>query len=100
MLIHDYRYRQALGGLNRYVASNFAAEVEESRGSTGDAACNIKIKLVEAKLEMVCAAGLFHCGSAVSRVCWINTRDRLQRDEIHRCLPGGIGPRQGGSRCD
>ena len=46
---------------------------------------------MEAKLEMVRAAGLFHCGAAVSRVHWINTRDRLQRDEIDRCLQGGIG---------
>ena len=76
------------------------AEVEEARGSTADAVCNRKTKLVEAKLEMVRAAGMFHCGSAVSGVRWINTRDRLQRDEIDRCLQGGIDPRQGESRCD
>jgi hypothetical protein len=86
--------------LIRCIATNVAAEVEEARGSTTATACNAKTELVEAKLEVVRPAGLFHCGSAVSRVCWINTRDRLQRDEIHRCLPGGIGPRQGGSRCD
>lgn len=84
----------------RSIAKTFVAEVEEARGSTGDAACNAKTKLVEAKLEMVRATGLFHCGSAVSRVHRINTGDRLQRDEIDRCLPGGIGSRQGGSRCD
>lgn len=63
--------------LMRCIARNVAAEVEEARGSTADAACNAKTKLVEPKLEMVGAAGLFHCGSAVSRVRWINTRDRL-----------------------
>src|SRR4029077_4076791 len=84
--------------LKRYVANNFVAEVEEARGSTTNAACNIKTKLVEAKLEMVRAAGLFHYGAAVSGVRWINPRDRLQRDEIDRCLQGGIGPRQGGPR--
>ena len=83
-----------------YVANNFVTEVEEDRGSTVGAACHTRTKLVEAKLEMVRAAGLFHCGAAVSRVRWINTRDRLQRDEIDRRLQGGIGPRQGGSRCD
>ena len=30
-------------------------------------------KLVEAKLEMVRAAGLFHCGAAVGRVRWLDT---------------------------
>ena len=86
--------------MNRRVANNFVTEVEEACGSTVDAACNTKTKLVEAKLEMVRAAGLFHCGPAVSGVLWINTGDRLQRDEIDRRLQGGIGPRQGGSRCD
>ena len=81
--------------LNQCIANNFVTEVEEARGSTADAACDTKAKLVEAKLEMVRAAGLFHCGAAVSGVRWINTRDRLQRDEIDRCLQGGIGPRQG-----
>ena len=55
---------------------------------------------MEAKLEMVRPVSLFQCGSAVSRVHWIDTRDRLQRDEIHGRLQGGLGPRQGGSRCD
>jgi Cytochrome oxidase complex assembly protein 1 len=72
--------------LERCIANNFVAEVEEARGSTADAAT----ELVEAKLEMVPATGLFHCGSAVSRVHWINTRDPLQRDEIHRCLPEAL----------
>ena len=64
------------------VAKNFVTEVEEARGSTVRTTCNAKTKLVEAKLEMVRAAGLFHCGAAVSGVRWINTCDRLQRDEI------------------
>jgi Cytochrome oxidase complex assembly protein 1 len=66
-------------------------EVEEGCGSAADAACNTKTKLVEAKLEMVRAAELFHCGASVSSVHWINTRDCLQRDEIDRRLQGGIG---------
>ena len=78
--------------LNRCIANNFADELEKSRGSSADAACTAKTELVEAKLEMVRAGRLFHRSSAVSRVRWINSRDRLQRDEIHRCLPGGIGP--------
>jgi hypothetical protein len=82
-----------------YVANNFVTEVEEDRGSTVDAACHTRTKLVEAKLEMVRAARVFHCGAAVSGVRWINSRDRLQRDEIDRRLQGGIGSRQGGFRC-
>ena len=70
----------------RYVANNFVSEVEESRGSTANAACDTETKLVEAKLEMVRAAGLFQCSGAVSHIRWVNTRDRLQRDEIDRCL--------------
>src|SRR6185369_1841580 len=84
----------------RYVAKNFVTEVEEARGSTDDAAWNTKTKLVEAKLEMVRADGLFHFDAAVPRVRGLNTRDRLQRDEIDRSLQGGAGPRQSGSRCD
>jgi len=99
ILADDHRNRQALHRLQRYVANNFIAEVEEARGSTTNAACDSKTKLVEAKLEMVRASGLFHCGAAVSGVRWINTRDRLQRDEIDRCLQGSIGPRQSGSDC-
>jgi hypothetical protein len=78
--------------LNRRVANNFVTEVEEACGPTVDAACHTKTKLVEAKLEMVRAAGLLHCGSAVSGVRWSNSRDRLQRDEIDRRLQGGIIP--------
>ena len=66
-----------LGTLKRYVANNFVTEVEQARGSTANAACNTEAKLVEAKLEMVRADGLFHCGAAISRVRWINTSDRL-----------------------
>ena len=54
--------------MNRCVTNNFVTEVEEAWEPTVDAACNTRTKLVEAKLEMVRAAGLFHCGSAVSRV--------------------------------
>lgn len=86
-------------GLKRYVANNFITELEEARGPTAGAGCHTKTKLVEPKLEMARAAGLFHDGAAVSRVRWIDTRDRLQRDEIDRRLQGGIGPRQGESRC-
>ena len=86
--------------VERCVANNFVIEVEKAGGSTARAACSSKIKLVEGKLEMVRAAGLFYCGAAISGVRWINSRDRLQRDEIHGRLQGGIGPRQGGSHCD
>ena len=64
--------------------------MEEARGSTANAACYSKTKLAEAKLEMVRAAGLFHYGAAVSRVRWIDTCDRLQRDEIDGRLQGCI----------
>jgi hypothetical protein len=63
--------------LNRCIANNFVSEVKEARGSTADAGCNTKAKLVEAKLEMVRTGGVFHGGAAVSGVRWINTRDRL-----------------------
>src|ERR1700741_5311601 len=86
--------------LERCVANNIVAEVEEACGSTDDAACDFATEFVEAKLEMVRAVRLFQCCADVSRVHWIDTRDRLQRDEIHRCLSGGVGPRQGGSRFD
>src|SRR5262245_1927144 len=86
--------------MTRRVANNLVAEVEEARGSIADAACSAKTQLVEAKLEMVRAVRLFERSVAVSGVRWIDSRDRLQRDEIDRCLQGGIGPRQGGSRCD
>ena len=100
MSLDGYEAVVPCGCLKRYVANNFVTEVEEARGSTAGAACNTKAKLVEAKLEMVRAAGLFHCGAAVSGIRRINTRDRLQCDEIDRRLQGGIGPRQGGSRCN
>ena len=81
--------------LNRCIANNFVTEVEEARGPSADEPCNAKNKLVEAKLEMVRAAWLFHCRPAISRVRWINTRDRLHHDEIDRRLQAGSGPRQG-----
>jgi hypothetical protein len=61
---------------------------------------NTKTKLVEAKLEMVCAAGLFHGGAAVRPFRWLDIRGRLQRDEIDRCLEGRFGPRATRRRCD
>jgi hypothetical protein len=88
------------GTLEQCVANNFITEVEKAGEPIADAACNLKTKLVEAKLEMVRAAGLFECGVLVSRVRWINSRDRLRCDKIERRLQGGIGPRQGGSGCD
>ena len=68
--------------LTRSIAKRFVAEVEEARGPIADATCNTKTKLVETKLEMVRTAGLFDNGAAFSGIRWINTRDRLQRDEI------------------
>jgi hypothetical protein len=52
-------WSESLERLNRCIANKFVTEVEEARGPTADAACNAKNKLVEAKLEMVRAAGLF-----------------------------------------
>ena len=63
--------------LNRCIANNFITEVEEVRGPTAGATCNTTAKLVEAKLEMVRATGLFHWGVTGSRVYWINTPDGL-----------------------
>ena len=77
ILPDDHRNRQALHRLQRYVANNFITEVEEARGSTTNAACDTKAKLVEAKLEMVRAARVSHCGPAVSGVRWIDSRDRV-----------------------
>ena len=95
ILPDDRRNCQALHRLQRYVANNLVSELEDAHGSTPNAAANRETKLVEAKLEMVRAVRLLDYSAAVSRVRWINTRDRLQRDEIDRCLQGGIGPRQG-----
>src|SRR5947208_13750826 len=63
--------------LNRCIANKFITEVEEARGPTADAVCNPKTKLVEAKLEMVSASGLFQHCAAISVVHRINIRDRL-----------------------
>jgi len=41
------------------IANDFVTEVEEACESTARTACNTKTKLVEAKLEMVRAGGLF-----------------------------------------
>ena len=84
----------------RGVANTFLTEVEKVCGSTIDPACNTETKLVDTKLEMVRAAGLFHCTAAVRRIRWINSGDRLQRDEIHRCLQRSVGASKGGSRCN
>jgi hypothetical protein len=55
--------------VERCVANNFGTDGEEARGSTADAACTPKTKMVKAKLEMVCGAGVFHSGTAVPGVC-------------------------------
>ena len=69
--------------LKRGVANSFVTEVVKVCGSTADADCNTNIELVEAKLEMVRAGGLFDCAAAVSRIGWINPRVRFQHDEIN-----------------
>jgi hypothetical protein len=66
--------------VERCVPNNFATELGKGLWTNRHRSCNTKVKLVEAKLEMVRAAGLFHCDAAVSRVHWINTSDRRQRD--------------------
>jgi hypothetical protein len=70
--------------LNRCVANNFVAEVEESRGPIPRTASNSKPQLVDPKLEMVRAAGLLHNDPAVSGVRGFDPPDRVQRDEIDR----------------
>ena len=50
---------------SKSVANQFTTEGEETRGPIADAACNSQAKLVEPKLEMVRAVGLFHCGAFV-----------------------------------
>lgn len=83
MAISGERSRsRSLEDLKRYVANNFATEVQEPRGPIGDAASNSQTKLVEAKLEMVRAAGLFQYRADVPPVCRIDTRDRFQHAEI------------------
>jgi hypothetical protein len=44
---------------SKSVANQFTTEVEVTRGPIADAACNSQTKLVEPKLEMVRAGGLF-----------------------------------------
>ena len=44
---------------SKCVANQFTTEVEVTRGPIADAACNSQTKLVEPKLEMVRAGGLF-----------------------------------------
>jgi len=82
------------------VAEGVRFRVQQLRGSHSANSSNIQTKLVEAKLELVCAAVVFHSGAAVPNVCWFSTRGRFQRDEIDRHLQGSIGPLQGGSRCN
>src|SRR5215471_15892514 len=82
------------------VAKILAFRVEHQRGSTCTSSIAGKNKLVDTKLEMVRAAGLFYCSTAVPRIRWINSGDRLQRYEIHRCLQRSVGSSKGGSRCN
>src|SRR5215471_10241183 len=86
--------------LKRGVANSFVTEVVKVCGSAADAVCNTKTKLVEAKLKMVCAAGLFHYGAAGRPFRCLDIRGRLQRDEIYRCLQGRVGPGAARRRCD
>ena len=63
--------------MKRSVANSFVTDVEEVCGSADDTASDAQTKLVEAKLEVVRAAGLFHCGAHVRHFCWLDTRDRI-----------------------
>ena len=65
------------------IAKSFAAEVERLRGAKSGGSSNAKTQLVEAKLEVVCAAWLLQRGRIVRRLCWLGRVDRVQRDEIH-----------------
>jgi len=69
--------------LKDWVAKIVAVRVEQPRGSACARSVSNETKLVDTKLEMVRPAGLFHCGADVLRIRWINSGDRLQRDEIH-----------------
>src|SRR5215467_6799074 len=86
--------------LERWIAKTVAFRVEHARGSTCASSVASESKPVVTKLEMVRATGLFHCSGAVPRVRWINSGNRLQRDEIHRCLQGSVGASKGGPRCN
>ena len=72
--------RRKLQGM---IAKSFATKVETLRGAKSDAPrCKRKTELVEAKLGMVRAAWLLRHVGSVSRFCWLDRVDRLQRDEI------------------
>lgn len=75
-------------------ANCFLPEVEEARGSAAHATGKANAKLVDTKLEMVRAGWLFHPHVALPRVRWIDTPDRLQRDEIDGRLQGRASPRE------
>ena len=66
------------------IANDFAFDVEGFRGSEPAArVVNVKIQLVEAKLEMVRAHWLFQLVGIVRRLCLLSRVDRVQRDEVH-----------------
>jgi hypothetical protein len=65
------------------IAKTFDAEVERPRGAKSGSSFIAKTQLVEAKLEMVRADGLFQFVVIVHRFCLLNRVDRVQRDEIH-----------------
>src|SRR5262249_13001052 len=74
------------------VAKTVGFGVEQLRGSYPADSSNTKTKLVEAKLEMVCAAGLFHCGTACRPLRSLTCRTSRQRDAIHGWIQGCATP--------
>ena len=82
----------------RSIAKSFAFEVEKLCGAdTATDLSNAKTKLVEAKLEMVCAAWLLQRRGVVRRFYWLNRLDRIQRSEIDRRLQRSFGQGKGTS---
>jgi hypothetical protein len=79
------------GKLQGMIAKSFMAEVERPRGAESGGSSNAKTQLVVAKLEVVRAAWLLKYVGIVLRFYWLDRLDRVQRDEIHRRLQGGLG---------
>jgi hypothetical protein len=77
------------------IAKSFALEVERLRGAESGGSSNAKTQLVDAKLEMVRARRLLQHAAIARGVCWLDRVDRVQSNEIYRCLQRRFGARQG-----
>ena len=75
------------------IAQGFRAEVERLHGAkSARSSGNAETQLVETKLEMVRADGLFRHNNTVPRLCCFDRVDGVQRGEIDRCLQRRFGP--------